>query len=1417
MCDIKNELEKRVLVIDGAMGTMIQRYKLDESGYRGERFKDWDPDGSGLKGNNDLLVLTQPQIIKAIHLEYLNAGADIIETNTFNAQKISLADYHMEELAYEINFEAAKIAKAAVEEFRLTPGPSPKERGAVFVAGALGPTNRTLSLSPKVSDPGYRAVTFDEVVDAYTEQVRGLIDGGVDLLLVETIFDTLNAKAALFAIQTVFGEKNISIPIMVSGTITDASGRTLSGQTVEAFLNSVSHVDLLSIGLNCALGAKEMRPYLEELSEKAPFFISCYPNAGLPNQFGEYDETPEQMCVQVDDFLKSGFVNIVGGCCGTTPEHIRHIAEHARKTPPRKIPTIEPYLRLSGLEAVTYRSDSNFMNVGERTNVTGSKKFLRLIKEEKYEEALSVAREQVEGGAQAIDINMDEGMLDANYAMTKFLNLIASEPDISRVPVMIDSSKFEAIESGLKCTQGKSIVNSISLKGGEEQFIHEAKTVKKYGAAVIVMLFDEQGQADTTLRRIEIAKRAYDILVNKINFPPQDIIFDPNIFPVATGMEEHRKNAISYFEATKWIKENLPHAKISGGVSNVSFSFRGNDHVREAIHAAFLYHGIKHGMDLGIVNPSQVIVYDDIEKELLDLVEDVLLDRKDDATERLINHAEKVKGAGKEKDVKDEEWRKGTVEDRISHSLVKGITDFIDVDIEEARNKYEKPLHIIEGPLMVGMNVVGDLFGAGKMFLPQVVKSARVMKKAVAYLEPYLEKEKVVGSKNGKILLATVKGDVHDIGKNIVGVVMACNGYDIVDMGVMVSADKILAKAKEEQVDVIGLSGLITPSLDEMVHVAKEMTREGFTIPLLIGGATTSKVHTAVKIEPHYKHPVIHVNDASRSVPVVSSLLSKDGKADFVQSIKEEYERVRGYHLKDREQHKFITINAARENKFILTPSPSSKDGDVVSKPNIIGTKVFEDYPLEEIAQFIDWTPFFIAWEMKGSYPKIFDDKERGAEAKKLFDEAQEMLQKIIKEKWLTAKAVIGIFPANAVKDDIEVYDESGKNKVATFYTIRQQTQRAEGQKNIALADFVKKKILTSDTSSKILTPDPSPKERGVFSDSNLWNSENKTTPLFLTGDSKYAAQLLEKGKEMRKQPTKAEDKLWQQLRNNKLGVKFRRQHPIDLFIADFVCLEKKLIVEVDGDIHGFQKEYDEGRTIELNKNGFEVIRFSNDEVINNTESVLNKIKKEIGNRKEVNLKSEISETSYSNKTTIEDDSLSFGEGWGEDFIGAFALSTGFGIEKQIEKFEKDHDDYSSIMLKALADRLAEAFAELLHKKVRTEIWGYAKDENLSREEMIKEKYQGIRPAPGYPAQPDHTEKITLWKLLDVEKKTGIVLTESLAMVPTAAVSGLYFANPDAHYFSVGKIQKDQVVDYAKRKNMKVEEVERWLGSILAY
>jgi 5-methyltetrahydrofolate--homocysteine methyltransferase len=1235
--DIKKELEKRVLVIDGAMGTMIQQYKLEEKDYRGKRFSEWPKD---LKGNNDLLSITQPQIIKAIHKEYLKAGADIIETNTFSATTVAMADYDMQELAYELNYESAKIAKEAVAEFKKE---FPEFANVPkYVAGAFGPTNRTLSLSPNVNDPGFRAITFDELVTAYAEQAKGLIEGGADLLLIETIFDTLNAKAALFAIQNVCKEKNIKMPVMVSGTITDASGRTLSGQTTEAFLNSISHVDLLSVGLNCALGAKDMRPYLEELSDKAPFFVSAYPNAGLPNQFGEYDQDAHEMGHQIEEFLKAGFLNIVGGCCGTTPSHIKRIAELAKTSKPRKKPTADTLMHLSGLEPVTLRPESNFMNVGERTNVTGSKKFLRLIKEGNFEEALSIAKDQVDGGAQVIDVNMDEGMLDSEAAMTKFLNLIASEPDISRVPIMIDSSKWTVIEAGLKCVQGKAIVNSISMKEGEEKFIEQAQKIKQYGAAVIVMAFDEVGQADTLQRRIDICKRAYDILVNKVNFPPQDIIFDPNIFPVATGMEEHRLNALDFFQSTKWIKENLPFAKVSGGVSNVSFSFRGNDHVREAIHSAFLYHAIRNGMDMGIVNPSQLVIYDDIDKKLLELVEDVLLNRRDDATERLVEHAESLKGISAQKTEKDEEWRKGTVEERLSYALVKGLVEHIDADTEEARVKLGRPLHVIEGPLMDGMNVVGDLFGSGKMFLPQVVKSARVMKKAVAYLEPFLQAEKEANKKAGivgdgrnnagKILMATVKGDVHDIGKNIVGVVLACNNYEIIDLGVMVSCDRILEQARHHNVDVIGLSGLITPSLDEMVHVAKEMERLGFKTPLLIGGATTSKVHTAVKIAQNYSGPVVHVNDASKSVPVASSLISNELRDAFMADVNKDYERVREQNKNAQGQNKFIPLSEARDNKLKLDFS----NGSIV-KPTFLGNKTFNNYSLKEIAEFVDWTPFFHSWEMKGSYPKIFNDKERGAEAKKLFDDAQAMLKKIIAEKWLQANAVIGIYPANAVNDDdVEVLSEDGKSVKCTFHTIRQQTKKPAGQHNIALADFIKPK--------------------GVA------NKDNTT-----------------------------------------------------------------------------------------------------------------------------------------------------------DYVGAFALTTGIGIDEHVKRFEKDHDDYSAIMLKAIADRLAEAFAELMHKKVRTEIWAYAKNETLSNEDLIKEEYAGIRPAPGYPAQPDHTEKTTIWKLLNVEKETGIILTESLAMVPTAAVSGLYFANKEAQYFGTGKITKEQLEDYAKRKGQSLSEAERWLSPILGY
>ncbi|PHX82576.1 MAG: methionine synthase [Flavobacteriales bacterium] len=1226
MSDIRKELEKRVLVIDGAMGTMIQRYKLEEADYRGTRFANWPSD---LKGNNDLLVITQAQIIKDIHKEYLSAGADILETNTFNAQKISLADYQMGDLAYELNFAAATIANEAVKEFN---SPVPK-----FVAGAVGPTTKLSSMSPNVNDPGFRSVTFDELVEAYTEQISGLIDGGVDLLLFETITDTLNVKAALFATQVYCEKINRLMPIMVSGTITDASGRILSGQTTEAFLNSVSHVDLLSVGLNCALGAKEMRPYLEELSVKAPFFVSAYPNAGLPNQFGEYDQDAHEMGHQIEDFLKAGFLNIVGGCCGTTPAHIARIAELAKKAKPRKKPCADTLMHLSGLEPLTLRPESNFMNVGERTNVTGSKKFLRLIKEGNFDEALSIAKEQVDGGAQVIDVNMDEGMLDSEASMIKFLNLIAAEPDIARVPIMIDSSKWTVIEAGLKCVQGKAIVNSISLKEGEEKFIEYANKIKQYGAAVIVMAFDEVGQADTLQRRKDICRRAYDVLVNKVHFPPQDIIFDPNIFPVATGMDEHRLNALDFFNATKWIKENLPYAKVSGGVSNVSFSFRGNDHVREAIHGAFLYHAVKAGMDMGIVNPSQLQVYDDIPKILLELVEDVLFNKREDATERLVNHAEGLKGIVKEKTEKEEEWRNESVEARLSHALVKGIVDFIEVDTEEARVKLGRPLFVIEGPLMAGMNVVGDLFGSGKMFLPQVVKSARVMKKAVAYLEPYLQAEKeanklagITGDNRqnaGKILMATVKGDVHDIGKNIVGVVLACNNYEIIDLGVMVSCEKILKAAIENDVDIIGLSGLITPSLDEMIHVAKEMERLEFKIPLLIGGATTSRVHTAVKIAQHYSGPVVHVNDASKSVPVASSLISDILCPTFMTALNSEYEYVREQNRRAQGQNKFISLAEARTNKTKINWNTSH-----FHKPTFLGTKVFSNYSLEKLVPFIDWTPFFHTWEMKGSYPKILADPLRGEEAKKLFDDAQSMLQKIIAENWLSANGVIGFWPANTINDDdIEVYEDDTRTVIKTvLHTLRQQTKKPANEPNIALADFI------------------APKGHA-------------------------------------------------------------------------------------------------------------------------------------------------------------------------DYIGGFAVSTGFGIDDKVAAFEKEHDEYSSIMLKAIADRLAEAFSEYMHQLVRKEMWAYAKNEILTREELVQEEYVGIRPAQGYPACPEHTEKKLQFELLEVYKNTGITLTESYAMVPTAAVSGLYFSHPQSNYFGLGKITKEQVQDYAKRKGMNIVEAERWLSPNLGY
>ena len=1222
---IRQELAKRILVIDGAMGTMIQRYQLRESDFRGERFKNHPSD---VQGNNDLLNITRPDIIKAIHAEYLSAGADIIETNTFSTQRISLADYQMESLAYELSFEGARLAKEVATEFTRNNPNKPR-----FVAGAIGPTNRTASLSPDVNDPGYRAVTFDDLAEAYYEQIRGLIDGGADVLLVETIFDTLNAKAALFAIKKYEQEIGRKIEIMISGTITDASGRTLSGQTVEAFLNSVNHADLLSIGLNCALGAKDMRPHIEELSTKSASFISAYPNAGLPNEFGAYDEVPHETAHLLEDFIENGFVNIVGGCCGTTPDHIKCIAEKAAQYPPRKPPVPEPFLRLSGLEALTLTPETNFINIGERTNVTGSPKFSKLILSGDFEGALAVARQQVEGGAQIIDVNMDEGMLDSEASMVKFLNLIASEPDISKLPIMVDSSKWTVIEAGLKCLQGKGIVNSISLKEGEETFKEHANKIKQYGAAVVVMAFDEQGQADSLARRKEICQRSYTILVDEIHFPPQDIIFDPNILTVATGLDEHNNYAVDFIEATRWIKQNLPLAKVSGGVSNISFSFRGNNTVREAMHSAFLYHAIKAGLDMGIVNAGMLEVYEEISKDLLALVEDVLLNRRADATERLVEFADTIKTKGRVI-VKDEEWRKNTVQDRLSHSLVKGIIDYLDQDVEEARQYYPKPLDVIEGPLMAGMNIVGDLFGAGKMFLPQVVKSARVMKKAVAYLLPFIEEEKRLNANSnqrknaGKILLATVKGDVHDIGKNIVGVVLACNNFEVIDLGVMVPAQEIIRKAREEQVDIIGLSGLITPSLDEMVHFAKEMEREGFTCPLIIGGATTSRIHAAVKIAPNYSGPAIHVLDASRSVTVCSTLMNRDTRAEYIQNISHEYSISREAHLNKRADKRFKTIEEARELKFKI-----NLESHRPPKPTFLGTKILEDFPLAELVPYIDWTPFFHTWELRGTYPKIFQDSFVGTEAKKLFDDAQVLLDQIVHEKRLKANVVIGFWPANAVADDIELYtDESREHVFSTIHTLRQQSEKAKGEPYYALSDFI------------------APKESGI-----------------------------------------------------------------------------------------------------------------------------------------------------------------------PDYFGGFAVTTGIGCDELVAEFEKQHDDYNSIMVKALADRLAEALAERMHKRVRKEYWSYAVEESLSNEELIKEQYTGIRPAPGYPACPEHTEKHILFDLLNAEKATGIRLTENFAMYPTAAVSGFYFSHPESRYFGLGKINKDQVLDYAKRKNMSIEEAERWLAPNLAY
>jgi len=1203
------------------MGTMIQRHKLSEADYRGERFADFP---HLVQGNNDLLCLTQPRIILDIHREYLEAGADMVETNTFNATSVSLADYHMQELAYELNLAAATIARQAVEEFSLRTPDRPR-----YVLGSIGPTNKTASMSPDVNDPGFRAVSFDELVEAYATQVRGLMDGQVDALLVETIFDTLNAKAALFAIETVFDEKGRKLPVMISGTITDASGRTLSGQTVEAFLNSVSHIDLLSIGLNCALGAREMRPYLAELAVKAPFYVSSYPNAGLPNQFGEYDQSPTDMAVQVKDFLDNQFVNILGGCCGTTPDHIREFAALAQKANARPRPVLPPRTQLSGLEPLTLSEQVNFVNIGERTNVSGSLKFAKLIREDRYDEALEIARQQVEGGAQVIDVCMDDAMLDAEAAMVKFLNLLVAEPDIARLPIMVDSSKWSVIEAGLKCLQGKAIVNSISLKEGEEAFREHARKVLRYGAAVVVMAFDENGQAATFEEKIRVCQRAYRILTQEVGFPPQDIIFDPNILTVATGMEEHDTYALDFIRATRWIKQNLPHAKVSGGVSNLSFSFRGNDIVREAMHSAFLYHAIQAGMDMGIVNAGMLQVYDQIPPDLLEHVEDVILNRRPDATERLIELAQNIKGKGK-KAVKNDEWRQLPVKERLAHALIKGLVEHVEEDVEEARLLFPRALEVIEGPLMDGMNIVGDLFGAGKMFLPQVVKSARVMKKAVAVLLPYIEAEKLEASDSnsaGRILLATVKGDVHDIGKNIVGVVLACNNFEIVDMGVMVPAQKILDKAREIKADIIGLSGLITPSLDEMAQVAREMKRQGFSLPLLIGGATTSQVHTAVKIAPEYDHPVVHVKDASKSVGVAKNLMNKDKARGFAQEVAQEYEQLRAKHA-DQRAKKLAALPEARRNALALDWSKFQP-----AKPRAQGIQLFKNFPLEQIRPFIDWTFFFHAWDINGQYPRIFEHPTKGPEAKKLFDDANRLLDSIIERKLLTAKAVVAVYPANANGDSIAVFtDESRQKELARFHMLRQQHQGKADKPNLCLSDFV--------------------------------------APL------------------------------------------------------------------------------ESGKT---------------------------------------------------------------------DYLGGFAATAGIGADALVRKFEAEHDDYNAIMVKALADRLAEAFAELLHKKVRTELWGYVPDESLTSEELIAEKYQGIRPALGYPASPEHSEKETLFRMLQAEAYAGISLTENFAMMPAASVSGLYFSHPQSRYFAVGKLGRDQVRDYAQRKQIEVEEAERLLGTLLGY
>jgi len=1217
---LKNLLTERVVVLDGAMGTMIQNLELSEEDFRGDLFADYHMD---IKGNNDILVLTQPQLIRDIHLSFLRQGADIVETNSFNATTIAQADYDMEEQVTAINLAAAKVAREACDIAEQEDG---KPR---FVTGVLGPTNRTCSISPDVNDPGFRNITFDELVIAYKQATHALLEGGVDTILIETIFDTLNAKAAIFAVKEVEEEVGYEVPIQLSGTITDASGRTLTGQTTEAFYNAVAHAKPLSVGLNCALGPEDLRDYVQEMSRVCETFVSVHPNAGLPNEFGGYDETPEQMADEISVWAQNGWINIIGGCCGTTPDHVEAMANAAQAHPARPLPKIHPACRLSGLEPLNIDEDTLFVNVGERNNVTGSAKFKRLILEDNYEEAIEIAIKQVEDGAQIIDVNMDEGMLDALTCLPRFLNLLAAEPEASRVPVMIDSSKWPVIEAGLKCIQGKGIVNSISLKEGEEAFIHHAKLVKKYGAAAIVMAFDEDGQADSLARKIEICKRSYEVLTQKVHFLPQDIIFDPNIFAVATGIEEHNNYGLDFINAVTWIKANLPYAKISGGVSNVSFSFRGNNPVREAIHSVFLYYAIKEGMDMGIVNAGQMAIYDDLPPKLRQAVEDVILNKDPEAGERLLDIAEEYRGDGtaasKEADLS---WREQSVEKRIEHALVKGITDFIDEDTEEARQKLGEPINVIEGPLMDGMNVVGDLFGSGKMFLPQVVKSARVMKRAVAYLDPYLIASKTEAQVQGKIVMATVKGDVHDIGKNIVGIVLQCNNFEVIDLGVMVPAHQILDTAIEQGANVIGLSGLITPSLEEMVNVAKEMKSRGMNLPILIGGATTSKAHTAVKIEPQYDHPVVYVKDASRAVGVAQSLISEDLKAPFAQKIREEYEQLRAERKARAKQVKRVPINKARENPIAIDWT-----GYQPIKPSFLGEKTLLNYPLKKIVEQFDWSPFFQAWELHGLYPRILDDKIVGNEARKLFADAKAMLKQIIDENWLTANAVYGFYPANSIGDDIELYTDDTRTEVkAVIHNLRQQAEKKRGGYNSCLSDYI------------------APKSSGIA-----------------------------------------------------------------------------------------------------------------------------------------------------------------------DYIGLFAVTAGIGIDEKVAEFEAQNDDYKAIMLKALADRFAEAFAELLHKIVRKETWGYASDENLDNEEIIKEKYQGIRPAPGYPACPEHSEKATLWEILKPDTQIGLSLTDSFAMTPTAAVSGFYFSHPECKYFGIGSLGRDQVEDYAQRKNWSISKAEKWLAPNLGY